>query len=341
MALAPFSQNSAAWGVSDSGHAHPGQSKPPGLLAAASRRAARVGPISASGDPGGGQHPRRARGHILRPAPRLRHGAQGSPRDDSCDALGCRDTATPVCGGRAPSGCIQAQTRAVAAASVRAAPSHPSPPKDPDATNQSFADHPHAGLGSPRRRRTGPGLGGLPEAADHPGPVLGRGPGARPERLPREPAATQRLERPGDRSPEHSSVTGDPRRRSRVPGHAREEPRGDQPQQHRGLGRRPHRGQSAGVGAVPRRAHHRGDEPDRPGPQRGREPRVRRGRRGAAPDAGRRLPPRRRLPGRRPVRRRRLRLPGRQRGAELDRSNPVRALLDPELHRAPAWRSSA
>ena len=62
--------------------------------------------------------------------------------------------------------------------------------------------------------------------------------------------------------------------------------------------RRPDRREPARLGAVPRRADDRGDELDRDGRERRRQPRVRRGRRRAAPHAERRLPPRRRLSGR-------------------------------------------
>ena len=65
--------------------------------------------------------------------------------------------------------------------------------------------------------------------------------------------------------------------------------------------RRPDRRQPAAVGAVPRRADHRGDERPRPRRQRRRQPRVRRGHQRAAAHAERRLPPDRRLPRRRPA----------------------------------------
>ena len=61
------------------------------------------------------------------------------------------------------------------------------------------------------------------------------------------------------------------------------------------LGRRPRRRQPAAVVALPRRAGDRGDERDRARRQRGRQPRVRRGRRRAAAPAARRLPSERRL----------------------------------------------
>ena len=93
--------------------------------------------------------------------------------------------------------------------------------------------------------------------------------------------------------------------------------------QHAGrLGGRPDRRQPAAVGAVPRRADDRGDERDRARPQRGRQPRVRRGRGRAAAHAERRLPPRDGcqdgdgLPSRRE-----LPLPRRQRRARATRAS--------------------
>ena len=109
----------------------------------------------------------------------------------------------------------------------------------------------------------------------------------------------------------------------------------------RRLGRRPHRRQPAPVGAVPRRADDRGDEPDRPRLQRRRQPRVRRGRGRAPADAERRLPPGRRLPRRRRLRRRRLPLPRRQRRLRDDRQDALPGLQDPQLRRARRSRSSA
>ena len=68
--------------------------------------------------------------------------------------------------------------------------------------------------------------------------------------------------------------------------------------------RRSDRREPARVGAVPRRADDRGDERARARRHRRRQPRVRRGRERAPAHAERRLPPGRRLPGRRRLRRR-------------------------------------
>ena len=80
---------------------------------------------------------------------------------------------------------------------------------------------------------------------------------------------------------------------------------------------------AAPVGAVPRRAVDRGDERDRARPERRGQPRVRRGRGRAPAHAERRLPPGRRLPGRRRLRRRGLRLPGGERRSDEDSGEPI------------------
>ena len=81
---------------------------------------------------------------------------------------------------------------------------------------------------------------------------------------------------------------------------------------HRRLGR-PHRREPAALGPVPRRAGDRGAQHRRPRRERRRQPRVRRGPRRDLPDAERRLPSGRRLPGRHAVPRLDLRLPRRER----------------------------
>ena len=85
------------------------------------------------------------------------------------------------------------------------------------------------------------------------------------------------------------------------------------------------------VGALPRRAHDRGHEPARARPQRGRQPRVRRGRRRAQAHAARRLPPGRRLRGRHRFQGRGLQVPRRQRDPQGQRQDAVPALRDPPL----------
>ena len=107
-----------------------------------------------------------------------------------------------------------------------------------------------------------------------------------------------------------------------------------EPAQHdRRRRRRPHRREPADLRAVPRRADDRGDEPPRPRAQLGRQPRVRRGLRRAPADAVRRLPPGRRLPGRRRLRRRGLRVPRGERRAHVDRHDALPAVRDQGLRR--------
>ena len=79
-------------------------------------------------------------------------------------------------------------------------------------------------------------------------------------------------------------------------------------------------------GAVPRRADDRGAQRDRAGLVERRQPRVRRGHRRAAADAERRLPPGRRLPGRRRVRRRGVPVPRRQRHVQGHRPDDLPAV---------------
>ena len=91
------------------------------------------------------------------------------------------------------------------------------------------------------------------------------------------------------------------------------------------------------LGAVPRRADDRGDEQDRPRPQRGRQPRVRRGHGRAPAHAVRRLPSvdGARLPATAtgPLPRRALPVPGGQRRAGVHGPPAVRALRDPAHRR--------
>ena len=89
-----------------------------------------------------------------------------------------------------------------------------------------------------------------------------------------------------------------PRGRGRLPRQPAANAAPAEPQHPDRFGRRPDRRQPAAVGAVPRRADDRGHERDRPRPQRGGQPRVRRGRHRAPAHAERRLRPRRRLPQR-------------------------------------------
>ena len=132
-------------------------------------------------------------------------------------------------------------------------------------------------------------------------------------------------------------------RRRRVPRHPRPQLEAAASRNTPGrVGGRPDRRQPAAVGAVPRRADDRGDEPDRPRPERGRQPRVRRGRRRAAAHAARRVPPGRRLPRRRPTSTARdFRVPRGQRRACGHRQDAVPAVRDPAVRRASRSPSSA
>ena len=104
----------------------------------------------------------------------------------------------------------------------------------------------------------------------------------------------------------------------RVPRHLDQVAAHDQSEHHHGGRRRPHRGEPAHLGALPRRADDRVDERARPRRHRRRQPRVRRGHRRAPSHAVReparrqRLPPGRRLPGRDALRRLALPVPRRQ-----------------------------
>ena len=124
-------------------------------------------------------------------------------------------------------------------------------------------------------------------------------------------------------------------RRGRVPGDPHPPAAGDEPELAGGLGRRPDRRQPAALGRVPRRADDRGDERDRARSQRGRQPRVRRGRGGAAADAVRRLSSDRHgrhLQGRgRALRRCQLPVPRRQRRPSRHGRAAVPALRDPQV----------
>ena len=194
------------------------------------------------------------------------------------------------------------------------------------------------------------GVGGIGRAGEEARTSPDRHPDPRPERLPRPARGREpdRQLRRSHRLPFRATAT---RTKTCIPApdcipaggveylatHVAQ-PARDEPEEHRlRLGRRPHRRDAAAVGALPRRADHRGLQPDGPRLQRRRQPRVRRGHHRAASDAVRQrarlplharparwLPSGRRLRRRRPLPRRRLPVPRRQR----------------HLQRTPARRSS-
>ncbi len=140
---------------------------------------------------------------------------------------------------------------------------------------------------------------------------------------------------PGRVRPDGPRVGPGRRRRRRVPRARRAAAAPQQPADARRLRGRSDRRQPAAVGAVPRRADDRGDEPDRARHQRRRQPRARRGRQRAAPHAVRRLPSRRGLHRRRRLRRRALLVPGRERRQPPHRPADLRALRHQDLQEDP------
>ena len=99
-----------------------------------------------------------------------------------------------------------------------------------------------------------------------------------------------------------------------------------QPEHARRVRRRPDRRQPAAVRALPRRADHRGDEPDRPGLNAVGNHEFDEGADRAAAHAERRLPPGRRVPRRRRLPGRRLPVPRRQRRRRGHRQDAVPAV---------------
>ena len=126
------------------------------------------------------------------------------------------------------------------------------------------------------------------------------------------------------------------RRRHRLSRDMDQEAPDGEPEHGHGGRRRPDRREPARLGAVPRRADDRGDELDRHGRGRCRQPRVRRGDRGAAADADRqparrrRLPSRRWLPGRNAVRRLAVPVPRGERLLRGHGRDDLAALRDPQ-----------
>ncbi len=132
--------------------------------------------------------------------------------------------------------------------------------------------------------------------------------------------------------------------RDRIPGDPRGGAQGDQPELRVRVGRRPHRRDPAAVRPVPRRAERRGLQHHGSRLQRRREPRVRRGdrrapsrrlrrphRRRLRPGAAGRVPPGRWLRRRRPVPRRGLPVPRRERDLQDLGRHHLPALRRPRL----------
>ena len=133
-----------------------------------------------------------------------------------------------------------------------------------------------------------------------------------------------------DPSHDDRGANGRRRRAARVPRDLRQDAADGQHEHDVRRVRRPRRREPADVGALPRRADRRGDEPDGPRRVGHRQPRVRRGPGRDLPPDERRLPSRRRLPGRHAVLRLDLRLPrGERRLRRHERDGSAR-VRDPQ-----------